>query len=187
MRSTSSFRRLIFSTITVVAVWLTGVASAVANDWNVVLNGRAVHINASENWNEQNWGLGFEREFELRSRWVPLVVGNGFRDSSNDMSYMAGGGIKRRFLMPDLAGDLYVDVGMVGFMMTRRDFNNNQPFPGMLPMLSVGNSRMAVNVTYMPETVVNRINRRDASLSGVLFLQLSMDAGMLMPRGRTTW
>jgi hypothetical protein len=187
MRSAPSVRRYVCLFIAVLAFWTAGHSSALANDWNVVLNGRAVHINASENWNEQNWGLGFEREFATQSRWVPLVVGSGFRDSSNDMSYMAGGGIKRRFTMPELTGDLYVDLGLVGFMMTRRDFNNNQPFPGVLPVVSVGNSRMAVNVTYMPETAVKRINQRDASLSGVLFLQFSMNAAMLLPGGRTNW
>lgn len=187
MRSKTSFRTLFSVIMAAIVLSVATLAPAMANEWNVVLNGRAVHINASESWNEQNWGLGFEREFVTRSRWVPLVVGNGFRDSGSQMSYMAGGGIKRRFLLPELAGDFYVDVGLVGFMMTRRDFNGNKPFPGVLPTLSVGNSKMALNVTYMPQTAVNRINRRDPSLSGVLFLQLSMDAGMLMPRGRTNW
>ncbi len=187
MKSSRRIRSLIGVGVAVAALLVGHAPSAMASDWNVVFNGRAVHLNASEEWNEENWGLGFEREFDVSSRWVPLVVGNGFIDSSREMSYMAGGGIKRRFSLQSIGSDLYVDLGMVGFVMTRTDYNNNQPFPGILPTLTVGSSRMALNVTYMPPVAVNRINQRDASLSGVVFLQLTMNPRLLLPNRTASW
>jgi hypothetical protein len=160
---------------------LLGSSVASATDWNIVLNGKSVHLNASESWNEDNWGLGFEREFLRDGRWVPVVVGNGFRASDNEMSYMAGGGIKRRFWIRSFGEAIHVDLGVVGFVMTRHDHNGNEPFPGLLPALSVGTRRAALNVTYLPETAVNRINRRDPTLSGVIFLQLKLDSSLLRP------
>src|SRR5262245_7870515 len=46
--------------------------------WDLVLNGRAVHVNAARDWNEDNWGLGFEREFASDTPWVKLALANGF-------------------------------------------------------------------------------------------------------------
>src|SRR5690606_2602397 len=99
---------------------------AAAQDWGVIVNGKAIHVNSSRDWNEENWGLGLEREFDTQSRWVKMAVANGFKDSQNAMSYMAGGGIKRRFRLDSVMENLYVDVGVVGFLMTREDVNNNK-------------------------------------------------------------
>src|SRR5262252_6297427 len=66
-------------------------------DWGLVINGRSVHLNAEKQWNEDNWGLGFEKEFNSSSRWVTTAVANGFKDSMDNPSYMAGASIKRRF------------------------------------------------------------------------------------------
>ena len=70
-------------------------------------------------------------------------------------SYMAGGGLKRRFRMR--SDDFYVDVGGVAFLMTRESVNGNKPFPGVLPAATFGFKRVAVNLTYMPESVVDRV------------------------------
>ena len=83
------------------------------SNWDVVLNGRAVHINSSHDWNDDNWGLGVEREFNADGRWVKVALANGFRDSADEPSYMAGGGLKRRFRLFD--DRFYVDLGMMAF------------------------------------------------------------------------
>lgn len=148
-------------------------------DWDIVLNGRAVHMNAAQEWNEENWGLGFEREFDTASRWVKVALVNGFKDSVGEPSYMAGGGIKRRFRM--FADNLYFDVGIVGFLMTREGVNHNQPFPGALPAFTFGSRRVAVNMTYMPQSVANEVTKAhltDPGMNGVLFLQLKLDASL---------
>ncbi len=150
--------------------------------WDVVLNGRAVHINASQHWNENNWGLGIEREFNTSGRWVKVAVANGFKDSLDNPSYMAGGGLKRRFRL--FEDHFYVDLGMIGFVMTREDVNHNHPFPGVLPAMTVGSKRFAVNITYMPESIVDTVthaNQRDPSLNGILFIQFKLDASLFRP------
>lgn len=147
--------------------------------WNVVLNGRAVHIDAAAEWNEANWGLGLEREFDTGGRWVKVALANGFKDSLGEPSYMAGGGLKRRFR--PLRNDFYVDVGAVAFLMTRKDVNDSRPFPGILPAMTIGTQHVALNVTYLPQRAVNELthaNRRDPTMNGILFLQVKLNADM---------
>jgi Antimicrobial peptide resistance and lipid A acylation protein PagP len=148
-------------------------------DWGIVLNGRSVHVNATRDWNEDNWGLGVEREFNSGGRWVKLAMANGFKDSANEPSYMAGGGLKRRFRM--FSDHAYFDIGVIGFVMTREDVRHSQPFPGLLPALSFGGKRVAVNVTYLPEAAVDHVTdarRTDPTLNGVFFIQLKLDASL---------
>ncbi len=147
--------------------------------WDVVLNGRAVHMNAAESWNEENWGIGIEREFSSTGPWIKVALANGFEDSMGKPSYMAGGGLKRRFHIR--SDDFYVDVGGVAFLMTRDGVNGNDPFPGVLPAATFGFKRVALNLTYMPEAVVDRVTNssmHDPSMEGVFFLQLKLDASL---------
>ena len=109
------------------AVLFTTTAAHAQSDWDVVLNGRSVHINAAKDWNEENW--------------VKLAMANGFKDSDGDPSYMAGGGLKRRFKL--FSDHAYFDVGVIGFLMTRQDVRHNQPFPGVLPAMTFGGKRVA--------------------------------------------
>jgi hypothetical protein len=44
-----------------------------------------------------------------------------------------------------------VDLGAIGFVMTRKDYKNNDPFLGVLPALSVGTKNVALNITYVPK------------------------------------
>ena len=165
--------------VAAVATWIGPRAEAETNDsWDIVLNGRAIHMNASEDWNEDNWGLGFEREFGS-GPWVKVALANAFKDSIGNPSYMAGGGIKRRF--PLRSDDFYVDLGAIAFLMTREGVNADRPFPGLLPAATLGFKRVALNLTYMPEAVVDRVtntSKYDPSMHGVFFLQLKLDASL---------
>jgi hypothetical protein len=161
-------------------LWLVSIP-AEAQNWSLVLNGKAFHINASKDWNEDNWGLGVEREFDSGSPWVKVAVANGFVDSADEMSYMAGGGLKRRFT-PGFGSDLRVDLGVVGFVMTRQDVNNNKPFPGVLPVMTIGTPRLSVNLTYLPEAFMEletNVSRDDPTVKGVIFLQLKLSPNLL--------
>ncbi len=166
-------------TVAAIAAGLFTTTAHAQSDWDIVLNGRSVHMNAAHDWNENNWGLGVEREFNTGSRWVKLALANGFKDSDGDPSYMAGGGLKRRFRM--FSDHAYFDVGVIGFVMTREDVHHNQPFPGMLPAITFGTDRVAVNVTYLPEFAVDSVTnakRVDPQLDGVFFVQLKLDASL---------
>jgi len=157
-----------------------------AASWDVVVNGKAFHLDSDRDWNEDNWGLGFEREF-AGHRWVPFVVGNGFRDSMNHMSYMGGGGLKRRFRPGGWMRDLHVDIGLVGFVMRRQNIRDGNPFPGLLPVVSIGNRRAALNLTYLPGSAVDSVTDRkrvDPNMDGVLFLQAKFSFDYFLPSVR---
>src|SRR6185295_184531 len=138
-------------------------------------------MNATEHWNEDNLGLGMEREFaRASSPWVKMALVNEFEDSMGDPSYMAGGGLKRRFRM-GRTDNFYVDLGGVAFLMTRETVNGGRPFPGLLPAATFGFKRVAMNVTYLPESAVNRVTnskKYDPTMQGVFFLQLKLDASL---------
>ena len=70
--------------------------TAAAGQLDLVVNGRSHHVNSEYDWNENNYGLGLEYQFDSTSRWIWSANGNAFLDSQNNMSYMAGGGLKRR-------------------------------------------------------------------------------------------
>ena len=152
-------------------------------DWGIVINGRSVHLNAEKHWNEDNWGLGFEKEFNSSSRWVATAVANAFKDSMDNPSYMAGGSIKRRFRIP--SNHVYFDAGLVGFVMTRHDVRHDAPFPGALPTMTFGTRHFAVNVTYMPGSAVDHVTHAkllDPAITGVIFIQLKLPVGGFGPR-----
>ena len=123
--------------------------AAAADEWSLLLNGKAFHINspAGSKLNERNWGLGLQYDWDrVGDRWIPFGTAAGFRDSNRNMSYYAGGGAMYRFQFDSA----HVDVGAVGFIMTRKGYKNDEPFPGVLPALSVGTKNVALNITYVP-------------------------------------
>ena len=159
------------------AIGLFGTADA--GQWDIVLNGKAIHVDADKDWNEDNWGLGFEHEFNPESRWVKIALGSGYRDSEDSMSYMGGGGIKRRFRVPVGQRRMHVDLGAVAFVMTRQDVSNNSPFPGILPAFSVGTRQFAVNMTYLPGQFAEKFAKArtaDPNLDGIFFVQFKLNS-----------
>ncbi len=148
--------------------------NAAAGQLDLVVSGRSYHVNSEYDWNENNYGLGLEYQFDSSSRWLWSVNANAFMDSRENMSYMAGGGLKRRLFQSERAAGFYFDVGLNAFVMSRADFNDYLPFPGILPTLSFGMKNVGINLTYIPETVVRDIAKakvRDPNVGGVFFLQ----------------
>ena len=129
---------------------------AFAGKLNAVINGKSYHFNSSYEWNENNYGFGLEHEFTQRSAWKKVAMANGFRDSTNNMSYMAGAGLHRRIYETDRLSGFYVYAGLNAFLMTREDVNNNRPFPGILPSISVGNENVGLNLTYLPKQAIEQ-------------------------------
>lgn len=159
-------------------------APALAGDWSAIINGRSVHVNASEDWNENNAGLGLEYQFDVTSRWKKQVMVNGFRDSNNEMSYMAGAGMHRTLLATDSFNGFYVDAGINAFLMTREDVNDNRPFPGVVPSLSIGNRHVGLNLTYLPVKIVERMfdaRMMDDTVDGIFFLQFKVAVSEFLP------
>ena len=150
---------------------------------HAIVNGKSYHFNSSYQWNENNYGFGLEHEFEQTSAWKKVVMANGFRDSTDNMSYMAGAGLHRRLYETDKLAGFYVYAGLNAFLMTRED-TGNDAFPGILPSVSVGNDKFGVNLTYLPRQAVEATTNShvvDPTLSGILFLQFKVSLDQLTP------
>ena len=159
----------------IAALLLAHVASPTAADqFSMIINGKSFHMGSEYRWNEDNLGMGFEYDFASSSRWIKSGIVNGFRDSLDNMSYMAGVGLRRRFFETDRLAGLYFDAGLVAFLMTRQDVDDNQPFPGILPMITLGNRHVGLNLTYIPKMAVREFahaDEIDPNIKGVFFLQ----------------
>jgi hypothetical protein len=132
------------------ALFLLLSGTALADDLSLLVNGKAIHMNppAGKNLNEKNWGLGFQYDWApVNDNWIPFATASGFIDSNNNPSYYAGGGALRRFQHDGLR----VEVGAIGFVMTRKGYKNEQPFLGALPAFSVGTENVSLNITYIPK------------------------------------
>jgi len=159
-------------------------AALSAGTFNAVVNGKSHHFNSSYEWNENNVGLGVEYEFEQKSAWKRIAMANGFRDSTNNMSYMAGAGLHRRVYETDRLSGFYIYAGLNAFLMTRDDVGGSKPFPGILPSISIGNDKVGFNLTYMPRKAVEEATNStavDPTLSGILFLQFKVSMDQLLP------
>jgi hypothetical protein len=121
----------------------------IADSLHLVINGKAIHEN-KRNYNEENWGLGFEYSFEEDKKWINFINGGFFLDSVNNISKHLGGGSKRRFLLTDDKEGWHIDAGLNAFLMTRKDYKSNRPFFGILPFVSIGTDKYAINATYIP-------------------------------------
>ena len=151
---------------------------------SAVVNGKSHHFNSSYDWNEDNYGFGIEHQFEQKSAWRTIAMANGFRDSTDNMSYMAGAGLHRRLYETHKLAGFYVYAGLNAFIMTRDDVNDSKPFPGILPSISVGNDKVGFNLTYMPKKAVEAATNSmmvDPTLSGILFLQFKVRMDQLLP------
>ena len=157
---------------------------ASAGKTSAVINGKSYHFNSSYEWNENNIGLGIEHEFTQQSAWKKVAMASGFRDSSDNMAYLAGAGLHRRIFESERLAGFHVYAGLNAFVMTRDDVNGGKPFPGILPSITVGNDVFGVNLTYLPKQGIEQSTQSkllDPTLSGVLFLQLKVSLDQILP------
>ncbi len=177
-------RARIASVLLFVLVVVVPTSPASADKLSVVVNGISYHVDSSYDWNENNYGLGIEYQLSSQSRWKTITMANGFRDSNDEMSYMAGVGLHRRFVESERLAGFYLDVGLNAFLMTRRDVNDNRPFPGILPSLTVGNRHMGINLTYLPKVAVQEVlkaDMTDPTIDGIVFMQFKVSIDRLLP------
>jgi hypothetical protein len=178
--------KLRLSLKTIIAVILVSLSpsAAFAGTFSAVVNGRSYHFNSSYHWNENNFGFGLEHEFTQRNGWRKITMVNGFRDSTNHTSYMAGAGLQRRLYTSDQLAGFSVYAGLNAFLMTREDVNGNKPFPGILPSVTIANDRYGLNLTYLPKKAVElttNANIVDPTLSGILFVQFTFSLDQVLP------
>jgi len=143
-------------------VWLMIVLSlsafhVTADELSVVLNGKAIH-NGGRNYNENNWGIGFEYDFKQEDKWIPFVAGSTFKDSNKQTSNYLGGGYKYRIPLENDKNGWRVDLAVIAFVMTRKDYRNNDPFVGVLPFVAIGTGNLMLNVTYIPQVTPKTVS-----------------------------
>ena len=73
------------------------------------------------------------------------------KDSNSNTSHYIGGGSKRRFHLDRLSKRLNLDLGVLGLVMTRPEYNNDKPFLGAIPFVSLSNDWGGINLTYVPK------------------------------------
>ena len=157
---------------------------AMAGKSSAVLNGKSYHLNSTYDWNENNFGLGLEHEFDSKSAWRTTVMANGFRDSTDNMTFMAGAGLHRRLFETHRMSGFYIYAGLNAFIMTRDDVESSKPFPGILPSVSIGNEKIGFNLTYLPRQAVELTTQSeivDPTISGILFVQFKVSLDQLLP------
>ena len=177
-------KRLAIHVIAASLLLVLSASPVLAGTLSAVVNGKSHHFNSTYDWNEDNYGFGIEHQFEQKSAWRTIAMANGFRDSTDNMSYMAGAGLHRRLYETHKLAGFYVYAGLNAFIMTRDDVNGSKPFPGILPSISIGNDKVGFNLTYMPKKAVEETTNSmmvDPTLSGILFLQFKVRMDQLLP------
>ncbi len=123
---------------------------AAADDLQMIISGKAIHLGGPSNLNENNYGLGLQYDFDTASRWIPVINLATLRDSNDNMSTYVGAGAKRRFRLSPAPDPLNFDVGIIGLVMTRKTYNDGDPFFGAIPFVYFGNDWGGINLTYVP-------------------------------------
>lgn len=123
----------------------------------LILNGFSRHLDTNVEYvngkkvtlNENNWGLGIEREFEemdtLGIKLIPFAMGHGFIDSYDKLAGSLGGGVKKRF---PLFSSLNFDIAALAFGVYKNEFNGVRL--GIIPFASIGTEQARINVGYIP-------------------------------------
>ena len=120
-----------------------------ADELNVIVSGKAYHT-SGRGLNEDNYGLGLQYDFDQRRGWIPLVNFASFKDSNDNTSRYLGAGIKHRFKLAPRSDPLNFDAGIFALAMKRPDYNDDEPFFGALPFVSLSNAWGGINLTYVP-------------------------------------
>lgn len=130
------------------------VTRADEGDFGITLNGASIHLSTDsetrDRLNESNLGLGFEYRFERSGLWSQpwYLVGGFFEDSNFNDSYYAGFATRHT---KRLSKSWNWGYGVSTFLMSRKNHQEGEIFPGILPFVSFGTKNTVVNVAYIPE------------------------------------
>lgn len=115
------------------------------------INGISKHLGEDQTLNERNLGAGITLEKrKLASRIIASLTAGGYKNSFNENSFYAGGGLARRF---NMGKSLYSDVGGVAGVVSGYD---RKLEPMVMPMVSLGLKDLwKLRLMYGPETDKN--------------------------------
>jgi len=108
-----------------------------------------------EDFNEFPGGFGLGKgRYNSSGNWEGMYA-MGFMDSHNKPSLMAGYAWVPTW---ELGNEVKAGVGVTGFLMSRSNYWNGIPFPGVLPIASLGYKQLSLNAAYIPSTGRNNGN-----------------------------
>lgn len=140
-----------------------------AEGLNLIANGKAYHFDRDTPRNENNWGFGMQYNFKSETRHSSFIAVSSFKDSFGNTSNYTGGGFQRRYYLNKLNVNTHLDLGVMGFVMTRKNYRNGAPFLGAIPFVSIGTENFAVNMTFIP--------KMDFNESSLVFFQFMFNLG----------
>jgi len=99
-------------------------------------------------YNEYPAGFGLGKgRYNKSGNWEGMYA-MGFRDSHGDPSYMVGYGWVPTWNIGK--SEVKAGVGLTGFLMSRKDYMGGVPFPGVLPVASIGYKNLTAQAAYIP-------------------------------------
>lgn len=99
-------------------------------------------------YNEYPAGFGLGKgRYNKSGNWEGMYA-MGFRDSHGDPSYMLGYGWIPTWNIGK--SEVKAGVGLTGFLMSRKDYFGGIPFPGVLPIASIGYKNLTAQAAYIP-------------------------------------
>lgn len=123
---------------------------AAAGQWNTLSSG-GLYNDAGRGQNNYRYtGAGLQYEFDHGGgNWVNFVTASQIIDANQDEAYLAGGGIAKRLALSSGKDQLRLDLGLVACAMQRNDYNEGDTIFAAVPTFSLGNRKVAVNVSYV--------------------------------------
>ena len=124
----------------------------IANDgkWDIYLAGHAHHFRRSDAdfLNEKAWGVGVGKTLRNAAGNDESLYVLVNRDSNRDIEYIAGYTHQWIYKMP--GGNLDLGAGLTAFIISRQDCFKGIPFPGILPVASIGTRSARIMATITP-------------------------------------
>lgn len=99
---------------------------------------------------EWPWGFGLARSRPDERGNQRIVYAMAFQDSNSKPTYMAGYRYMWEWRPFESAADLRIGAGYTLFLMSRSDTFGYVPFPGILPVGTIGYKRFALETAYVP-------------------------------------
>jgi palmitoyl transferase len=116
--------------------------------------------------NELAWGMGFSNSIRDKKDNEELIYGLAISDSHFKPQFMAG--YAYQWMKP--LGDQYeAGLGVTGLLISRTDYFSGVPFPGVLPLASIGTRKTKLMAAYIP-----RVSRHKGN-GDVLLLFMRID------------
>jgi hypothetical protein len=105
--------------------------------------------------NELAWGLGFSKTIRDEKDNEEFIYGLAISDSHFKPQLMAGYAYQ---WMKPLGGQYEAGLGVTGLLFSRTDYFGGIPFPGVVPVMSIGTRSAKLMGAYIPRISRNKGN-----------------------------